>query len=156
MSSTKVRDVMTREVITVPPGAPLREVAQLMAENGISGVPVVDASANLIGVISEGDFLVKERGRPPRWWRASTCMAERSAQPRPVERWLGVYEGQVRCPRTQTQEPDCRGCQFLARIDTPTSSVVCTYPIPARETFARRATHDQAARIALGHRLERT
>ena len=57
---------MTREVVTVAPGTPLREVARTLAERGISGAPVVDASGELIGVISEGDFLVKERGRSGR------------------------------------------------------------------------------------------
>jgi CBS domain-containing protein len=61
-----VRDVMTPDVLTVGPSTPLREVAQIVSEHGISGVPVVDASGELVGVISEGDFLVKERGRPAR------------------------------------------------------------------------------------------
>ena len=57
---------MTPDVVTVGPSTPLREVAQVVSEHGISGVPVVDASGELVGVISEGDFLVKERGRPTR------------------------------------------------------------------------------------------
>lgn len=63
MESKKVRDVMTREVVTVAPGTPLRDVARLMVERGISGAPVVDDAGSLIGVISEGDILTKERGR---------------------------------------------------------------------------------------------
>ena len=66
METTKVRDVMTREVITVAPGTALHDVARIMAEHGVSGAPVVDADGQLIGVISEADFLVKERGRPAR------------------------------------------------------------------------------------------
>jgi len=66
MTQMKVREIMTADVVTVGPSMPLREVAQVVSEHGISGVPVVDASGQLIGVISEGDFLVKERGRPTR------------------------------------------------------------------------------------------
>jgi CBS domain-containing protein len=58
----KVKDVMTTDVVSVPPGASLKEAARLMVERRISGLPVVDASGGVLGVISEGDLLVKERG----------------------------------------------------------------------------------------------
>jgi CBS domain-containing protein len=62
MGAMTVRDAMTAEVCTVAPGMSLHDVARLLVERGISGAPVVDAYGELIGVISEGDFLVKERG----------------------------------------------------------------------------------------------
>lgn len=58
----KVRDVMTTEVATVRPTTSLKEVARLLARLGISGVPVVDDRGTVVGVVSEGDILVKERG----------------------------------------------------------------------------------------------
>lgn len=60
----KVRDVMTRSVITVPPETSLRDVARLLTDNQISGVPVVDASGAILGVLSETDLLVKQVSRP--------------------------------------------------------------------------------------------
>lgn len=57
-----VRDVMTTDVVTVEPGASLKEVARLMVGRRISGVPVVDGEGRVLGVLSEGDLLVKERG----------------------------------------------------------------------------------------------
>jgi CBS domain-containing protein len=57
-----VRDVMTSPVVTVRRDTPLKEVARLLIDNGMSGVPVVDASGDVVGVISEGDFLIKEQG----------------------------------------------------------------------------------------------
>jgi CBS domain-containing protein len=57
----KVRDVMTKEVATVAPDTPLKDVAKLMAERRISGLPVV-ADGKVLGVVSEGDILFKERG----------------------------------------------------------------------------------------------
>lgn len=57
-----VRDAMTRTVVTVPLIAPLREVARLLVDHGISGVPVVDVDGTVLGVISEADLLVKEQG----------------------------------------------------------------------------------------------
>jgi CBS domain-containing protein len=58
----KVRDVMTTEVATVHPATSLKEVARLLARLGISGVPVIDGEGAVVGVVSEGDILVKERG----------------------------------------------------------------------------------------------
>ena len=58
----KVRDVMTTEVATVRAATSLKELARLLAGLGISGVPVVDADGAVVGVVSEGDILVKERG----------------------------------------------------------------------------------------------
>lgn len=68
-----VRDVMTTDVVTVPPGESLKDVAQLMVERRISGVPVVDNEGDVLGVVTEGDLIVKERGlrqgrgRPLAW-----------------------------------------------------------------------------------------
>jgi len=58
----KVGDVMTRSVAAVRPETPLRDVAALMVERGISGVPVVDAEGSVLGIVSEADFVIKERG----------------------------------------------------------------------------------------------
>jgi CBS domain-containing protein len=57
-----VRDVMTQSVKSVRLETPLKDVARLLVESGISGVPVVDASGAVLGVVSEADFLVKEQG----------------------------------------------------------------------------------------------
>jgi CBS domain-containing protein len=57
-----VRDVMTRSVVSVHPTTPIKEVAQLLIDNGISGVPVVDVTGAVLGVVSEADLLVKEQG----------------------------------------------------------------------------------------------
>ncbi len=58
----KVADVMTRTVVSVGRDTPLKDVAALMIERGISGVPVVDESGAVIGIVSEADFVIKERG----------------------------------------------------------------------------------------------
>jgi CBS domain-containing protein len=57
----KVEDVMAREVTTVSPETSLKDVATVLAGQGISGLPVVDGSGKLVGVISEADILMKER-----------------------------------------------------------------------------------------------
>lgn len=53
----KARDVMTRDLVTVARGAPLREAIRLMLDNNISGLPVIGASGKLEGILTEGDLL---------------------------------------------------------------------------------------------------
>lgn len=50
-----LRDVMTRNVLTVAPSTPLQEAAQLMVDRKIGGLPVVDAD-RVVGVITETDI----------------------------------------------------------------------------------------------------
>jgi CBS domain-containing protein len=50
-------DVMTPHVITIDPDASVQELARLLSERGISGVPVVDSDEQLLGIVSEGDLL---------------------------------------------------------------------------------------------------
>ena len=57
-----VRDVMTTPVFSVAPSTPLKEVARLLVEHRISGVPVVDDDGTVLGVVSEADFLLKAGG----------------------------------------------------------------------------------------------
>ena len=67
----KAKDVMTTRVLTVPQGSSIMEAARLMLHKRISGLPVVDDGGNLVGVVSEGDFLrrgeIGTQRRRPRW-----------------------------------------------------------------------------------------
>ena len=53
----KAADIMTGRVISVTPDASILECARLMLQHRISGLPVIDAAGNLVGIVSEGDFL---------------------------------------------------------------------------------------------------
>ncbi len=60
MDDLKVKDIMQTEVMTVGPDTTVRELADLLAEKKISGVPVVDEQGNLLGVVSEADIIVQD------------------------------------------------------------------------------------------------
>jgi CBS domain-containing protein len=60
---TSVREVMTTQVLSVRRTTPLKEVAQLLVDHKISGLPVVDIDGTVLGVVSEADFLIKEIGK---------------------------------------------------------------------------------------------
>jgi CBS domain-containing protein len=48
---------MSRQIVSIGPEAPVLDAVQLMLQHRISGLPVIDASGNLQGVVTEGDFL---------------------------------------------------------------------------------------------------
>lgn len=59
----KVREVMTRDVMTVSPETTIKEVAILLAKHHISGVPVLENGA-IVGIITEGDLLPRRKRVP--------------------------------------------------------------------------------------------
>ena len=64
-------DVMTRNILSVKPDATIAEAIRLMLDNRISGLPVLDETGRLVGILTEGDLLRRgetgtERHRP-RW-----------------------------------------------------------------------------------------
>ncbi len=67
----KAKDVMTRSIVSIDQDATILQAARLMLQRRISGLPVVNASGDLVGIVTEGDFLRRmeigtERSRP-RW-----------------------------------------------------------------------------------------
>lgn len=57
LNALKASDVMTTAIHVVHLGTNLIDTAQILADNGISGAPVVDRQGTIAGVISEKDFL---------------------------------------------------------------------------------------------------
>ena len=55
LSKITVKEVMTREVLTVQADTPIEEAARLMADNKIGGVPVMKAD-KVVGMITETDL----------------------------------------------------------------------------------------------------
>ncbi|MBS3983456.1 MAG: CBS domain-containing protein, partial [Dethiobacter sp.] len=51
------REVMTRDVVTVTLAASVTEVARLLVEHKVSGLPVVDEEHRVVGMITEGDLI---------------------------------------------------------------------------------------------------
>jgi CBS domain-containing protein len=83
----RAMDVMTGTVITVTPESSVQDLAKLLSQHRISGVPVVDAAGSLVGIVSEGDLLHR-----------SETGTERRVQPRRV-RWLDGLMSDVNVAR---------------------------------------------------------
>ncbi len=58
--SATVRDIMTTSVVAVRKDASFKEMAAMLRSRRISAFPVLDDAGRVIGVVSEGDLLVKE------------------------------------------------------------------------------------------------
>jgi CBS-domain-containing membrane protein len=75
MSHRTVGEVMTSDVITTSADTTFKELAALMTRRGVSALPVLDASGQLAGVVSQADLLPKQefqddpKARPLPWWR---------------------------------------------------------------------------------------
>ena len=102
----RVREVMGKPPLTVPPDMSLRELAVLLTNHEISGVPVVE-NGRVVGVVSASDIVdrergpdVESRGRLPRLRRrslprAATASTVGQAMKSPaitIESWMSVYE----------------------------------------------------------------
>src|SRR5499426_132396 len=57
----KVVDVMTKDVIAVRADTPLQEIARLLRERRIGGVPVIDGEGKVIGIVSDCDLFLKQK-----------------------------------------------------------------------------------------------
>jgi CBS domain-containing protein len=83
MNHLTARDLMTPDVVTVPPATPVIAVARLLAERGISAVPVVDAAGTLRGIVTEADLirrLAGEADRPAGWLAGLFANQHRDAE----------------------------------------------------------------------------
>ena len=62
----QVRDVMTREVVTVGPDTSAKYAAELLAGRGFAALPVVDDADGLVGIVAEADVLQDRLPADPR------------------------------------------------------------------------------------------
>lgn len=95
----KAEDVMTRDVISIDPDATVLQAARLMLEHRISGLPVIDAKGQLVGVLSEGDFLRR---------RETNTEKRRS-------RWLEFLMGPGRIAAEYTHSHGCKVSEAMTR-----------------------------------------
>jgi CBS domain-containing protein len=89
-----VDDIMTRDVITVSPQTTIHAAARLMVDHGVSGLPVVDDEGQVVGIISEGDLIVRQRPRArASWWHLFFSDSEQLA--REYQKCAGATVGEV-------------------------------------------------------------
>ncbi len=60
----KVKDIMTTDVLSVSPETEIVQAAKLLLENRINGLPVVDDSGKLVGIICQSDLIAQQKRFP--------------------------------------------------------------------------------------------
>ncbi len=71
MTQLTARDLMTPDVITVPPETPVLAIARLLSERSISAVPVIGPGGQVMGVVTEADLIRRLAGQEdakPGWF----------------------------------------------------------------------------------------
>jgi CBS domain-containing protein len=110
----KVEDLMTRDVIIVSPETSIQKAAKLMVDHRVSGLPVVDGEGRLVGIISEGDLILRQRGREKApWWRGFFDDGERLA--REYQKGAGITVGEVMTRSVLSVDP-ASGVEVAATI----------------------------------------
>jgi len=56
LTRVKVRDIMSRNPITIPENYTVEEAAEILRDHHISGAPVMDAQGRMVGMISQNDL----------------------------------------------------------------------------------------------------
>jgi len=120
-------DIMSKPVVSVHPDTPLREVARLMLDKGITAVPVVDDNGEPIGIVSEGDLIRPERAAREAWRQS----------------WLEVLaEGEPRAP------------EFLDWLHSQSHSARAVMSAPVI-TVSEDTELAEIARVLVTHRIKR-
>ena len=57
----KVKDIMTKDVVTVTVGTTVMELAKIFAERHLSSLPVIDQGGELIGIVTETDLVEQDK-----------------------------------------------------------------------------------------------
>jgi len=60
----KVKDIMTREVKTVSPETEITQAARLLLSERINGVPVVNKTGKLVGILCQSDLIAQQKSIP--------------------------------------------------------------------------------------------
>jgi CBS-domain-containing membrane protein len=60
----KVKDIMTREVKTVSPETEIAQAAQLLLSERINGVPVVNNTGEVVGILCQSDLIAQQKSIP--------------------------------------------------------------------------------------------
>jgi len=105
----RAHQIMTRNVITVTPHTTIQDAANIMLRGHISGLPVVDDAGQLVGIVSESDFLRRSEigtGRKRAKWLEFLLGPGRAAADFVRERGRKVEDVMTQNPVTVDEETE--------------------------------------------------
>jgi CBS domain-containing protein len=60
----KAKDIMTRKILSVTPDTEIVKAAEILLKNRINGLPVIDDSGKLVGVLCQSDLVAQQKSIP--------------------------------------------------------------------------------------------
>ncbi len=101
----KVREVMTKIVVTATPEMSFKETAELLLEYGVSGLPVVGAHNRLLGIVTEADLMSKEAFEPHRRRPLAALVGHLTGTAPWIDKASGLTAGEVMTTAVVTAQP---------------------------------------------------
>jgi acetoin utilization protein AcuB len=98
IAKIKIKDVMTKRPVTVPPDFTVEEAAEVLLKNNISGVPVTDDKDHVVGVITQQDLfkvLISLTGVGKRGVQFAFQLEDRAGSIREVTDIIRSYGGRM-------------------------------------------------------------
>lgn len=114
-SAMRVRDAMTRDVLSVGKFDDIGNAVKLLAEKNISGLPVVDRENRVVGIISEADVVSMVGSRRAHTFRE---MLRSIVGHRLPERKIGHLVGDIMTAPAITVEPDAEISEAVRLMDS--------------------------------------
>ncbi len=118
MNNLTARDLMTIDVVTVPPETPVVAMARLLADRGISAVPVLDKDGAVKGIVTEADLirrLAGEADKPSGW--LSNLFADPAEQAKRYARTHGATAADVMTEDLVTVDEDISATRIAALME---------------------------------------
>lgn len=94
----EVRDIMTKDPITIHPDFTMEEAAEILLENKISGLPVIDDQGDIVGVITQTDMfkaMVSLAGLKKRGIKFAFLLEDKSGSIKEVADIIREYGGRM-------------------------------------------------------------
>lgn len=113
------KDIMTTDVISVSPDMEMTEAARILIEKHINGLPVVDNSGKLIGIICQSDLILQQKKLPlPSFFTFLDGLISLTSMKnlqKEAEKIAAVTVAQAMTTKPLTVEPDT-GIQAIAGL----------------------------------------
>jgi CBS domain-containing protein len=137
----KVRDIMQTDVVTIGPDRSVRDLVQLLARHRISGVPVVDPTGKVIGVVSATDVLALAAYGDDASRSAGVWNNDEGAMDEETEAFYRINDAPI--------EFVMRNAQNLPEYQVKDIMTTAVYSVPPHVTVG------ELARFMLGGRIHR-
>lgn len=101
----KIGEIMTPEVVSVSPRTPFKDIVDRLVHADVSGVPVIDDSGKLVGIVTEADLASKE-AYGVRRRRTLSLLADALAAPKWIHKAFGSVAADVMTKEVFVCSPD--------------------------------------------------